>query len=246
MPDFCVILAAAGKSSRFNDPNARKPFVSLKGKAVWLHSADQFLKRTDVKQMIVVIAPDDKDDFLSRFGPNLAVLGIDVVLGGQERADSVQNALAKVSPSIEFVAIHDAARPCIDPDLIERVFSAAIQSGAAIPAIPVTSTLKKSADGTKVQETVDRSGLYLAQTPQVYQRQTICDLYENRTEAVVTDESQLAEINDVDVSMVKGSPLNIKITNKQDLALAQACLEAMPTPRFDAPLHPFADDNLFR
>ncbi len=246
MPDFCVILAAAGKSSRFDDPNHKKPFAMLNRKAVWLHSAERFLKRRDVKQLVIVIAPEEREDFLSKFGPNLAVLGIDVAIGGKERADSVQNALEQVFPTIEYVAIHDAARPCADSDLIERVFDAAVKNGAAIPVVPINSTVKRSADGKLVEKTVDRSKLYLAQTPQVFQRESICKLYSQRDGANVTDESQLAEINQVEVAMVQGSPLNIKITSKQDLVLAQACLAAMPTPRFDAPIHPFADDNLLR
>jgi 2-C-methyl-D-erythritol 4-phosphate cytidylyltransferase len=246
MPSFCVILAAAGKSSRFNDPAHRKPFAMLAGKAVWLHSAERFLQRTDVKQVVVVISPEDKDEFLSRFGPNVAVLGIDVAVGGAERADSVQNALAKVNNSIEFVAIHDAARPCADADLIERTFAAAVDAGAAIPTIPVASTVKRSLDGKHVQETVERGDLYLAQTPQVFDKKIIDSLYAARGSKSVTDESQLAELNGMNVQMVEGSVLNIKITTRPDLALAKACLESMPTPRFDAPIHPFADDNLFR
>lgn len=246
MPKFSVILAAAGRSSRFSDPHYKKPFAMLNRKAVWLYSADLFLKRQDVKQVIIVISPEDKEDFLAKFGPNLAVLGIDVVLGGEERADSVENALKKVDESADFVVVHDAARPCLDADLIERVFQAATDTGAAIPAIPVNSTVKKSNDGNVVDETVDRTGLHLAQTPQVFRRELICDLYANRGGVNVTDESQLAENNGVKVTLVEGSPLNIKITTKQDLAFASACLSAQPAPKFDAPIHPFADDRLMR
>jgi 2-C-methyl-D-erythritol 4-phosphate cytidylyltransferase len=246
MPKFSVILAAAGRSSRFADPHYKKPFAMLNRKAVWLYSADLFLKRQDVQQVIIVISPADKEDFLAKFGPNLAVLGIDVVLGGEERADSVENALKKVDETADFVAIHDAARPCLDADLVERVFQAAGETGAAIPAIPVSSTVKESKDGCVVAATVDRTGLYLAQTPQVFKRDLICDLYAKRGEANVTDESQLAEINGVKVTLVEGSALNIKITTKQDLAFASACLSAQPAPKFDAPIHPFADDRLIR
>ena len=82
MASYSVILAAAGKSSRFQDPNFKKPFAPLRKKAIWLYSAELFLKRADVKQVIMVISPEDKEDFLTRFGPNLAVMGIDVALGG--------------------------------------------------------------------------------------------------------------------------------------------------------------------
>ncbi len=246
MPTYSVILAAAGRSSRFRDPNYKKPFALLNHKSVWLYSADLFLKRSDVKQIIIVISPEDKADFLEKFGPNLAVLGVEVAIGGQERADSVENALAKVDPDCDFVVIHDAARPCIDPDLIESVFQAVKQHKAAIPAIPVNSTLKRSTDGKYVGETVDRTHLYEAQTPQAFDRELVHQLYANRNGAQPTDEAQLAEMQGHQVAMVPGSPLNIKITTKQDLAFARACLEVMPKPKFDAPIHPFADDNLFR
>lgn len=247
MPSFSVILAAAGRSSRFNDPNFKKPFANLKNKPVWLYSAELFLKRKDVKQIIIVISPEDKEDFFARFGPNVAVMGIEVVLGGAERADSVENGLAKVDPSTEFVAIHDAARPCFSLDMVEAVFDAAIQNGlGAIPATPLNSTIKRSASGKQVDETVDRSNLYLAQTPQVFKRRLIQDLYNKRDGAQPTDEAQLLEMNGHQVAIVPGSPLNIKITTQEDLRFAQACLDALPPTKFDAPIHPFAGDDLFR
>lgn len=243
---FSVILAAAGRSRRFNDPNYKKPFAQLNRKSVWLYSAELFLKRSDVKQVIIVISPEDKVDFLAKFGPNLAVLGVEVAIGGQERADSVENALAKVDPGCEFVVIHDAARPCIDADLIESVFKSVKTHKAAIPAIPVNSTLKKSMDGQFIDHTIDRSNLYQAQTPQAFDRELINSLYAQRDGFQPTDEAQLAEHLGQRVAIVPGSPLNIKLTTRQDLAFAQACLEAMPKPKFDAPIHPFADDNLLR
>ncbi len=218
----------------------------LNRKPVWLYSADLFLKRRDVKQVIIVISPEDKDEFLVKYGPNLAVLGVDVALGGAERADSVQNALTKVNPGIQYVAIHDAARPCINSDVIESVFQAALHNRAVVPVVPVTSTLKASADGKHIDRTVDRSNLYQAQTPQVFEHELLVSLYANRKGAQPTDEAQLAELQGHTVTMVPGSVLNIKITTRQDLAFARACLEAMPKPKFDAPIHPFADDNLFR
>ena len=246
MASFSVILAAAGRSSRFNDPNYKKPFAVLNSKPVWLYSVELFQKRADVKQIILVISPEDKDDFLAKFGANIAVMGIDLVLGGAERADSVENGLAKVDPDCDFVAIHDAARPCINADLVESVFSAAQQNGAAIPAVPVNSTLKRSVDGQTVDQTVDRSNLYAAQTPQAFKRELIQELYEKRNGAQPTDEAQLLELNDQPVALVPGSPFNIKITTQADLRFAKACLAAMPAAKFDAPIHPFADDNLFR
>ena len=106
---FAVILPAAGKSSRFKDKHYKKVFASLSGRAVWLHSAQRFLDRDDVVQTIIVISPEDHDDFHSKFGANVAILGIDVVTGGDERSDSVRAAIDKVRTDVDFIAIHDAA-----------------------------------------------------------------------------------------------------------------------------------------
>ena len=246
MPTFSVILAAAGKSSRFKDDHYKKPFALLNRKAVWLHSADRFLKRDDVKQVIIVIADEDRSSFLSKFGANLAVLGIDVVSGGAERCDSVKNALAKVNLASNFIAIHDAARPCVSEDDIEAVFSAATKSKAAILATPVTSTLKRSDDGKSINETTDRKCLWQALTPQVFDKELLVSAYERLGEKITTDDAQVVEESGHPVSIVNGSPLNIKITTKRDLKLAAACLEVAPKPRLDAPAHPFADDTLWR
>ncbi len=245
MSSFAVLLAAAGKSSRFNDNHYKKPFIPLAQKAVWLHSAEVFLKRKDVKQLIVVVSPEDYDSFREDFGPNLAIHGIEVVQGGDQRADSVQNGLAKVREDVDFVAIHDAARPCISELWIESVFDSATRSGAAILAVPVTSTLKKSADGKSVEKTVPRDGLWQAQTPQVFNKQLLLDCFENRGDQQPTDEAQLVESCGHKVSLVQGSHLNIKITTKSDLTFANVALKALPKPKLDGPIHPFADGNPF-
>lgn len=247
MASFCVIIAAAGKSSRFKDQHFKKPFAILSGKAVWLYSVEMFLKRRDVKQIIVVLAQEDRQEFAAKFGANIAIHGIDVVQGGAERSDSVNNALAKVDDDIDYVAIHDAARPCIDETMIQRVFTAAVKQGAAIPAVPVFSTLKKSADGQTIDQTVDRSQLYLAQTPQVFAKDILIDMFARRGDFQPTDEAQLAEQLGHRVGIVEGSPLNIKITRREDLAIAQAFMAALPKPLFDAPVDPFKEgDRLWR
>ncbi len=246
MSKFAVILVAAGQSSRFKDQFHKKQFAILDQKPVWLHSAEKFLARNDVGQLIVVIAPADREDFVSRFGANMAVLGFDVVDGGVNRHESVANGLAMVRAECKFVAVHDAARPCIVDELVENCFSKARETGAAIPAIPVDSTVKKSADGKRIDETMDRKGMYLAQTPQAFRRDVLEKAYASLGSFVPTDEAQAVERAGYPVSLVNGSPLNIKLTTRQDLKLASACLKAMPAPKFDAKPHPFSGDNFWR
>lgn len=247
MPTFAVVLPAAGRSTRFRDPNYKKPFANLGGRAVWLHSAERFLNRKDVKQVIVVVAEDDREEFGRKFGANLAIMGVEVCPGGAERTDSIQNALAKVRDEIDFVAIHDAARPCTADKLIDQVFAAAQQHGAAILAIPVASTLKRAAPGkpATIAETVDRSGLWEAQTPQVFRRELINKAYAART-AALTDDAQLVERIGVSVALVEGSAMNLKITTKDDLRLAEQVLKVLPKAKPEGFSHPFAGDDLWR
>jgi 2-C-methyl-D-erythritol 4-phosphate cytidylyltransferase len=124
-----------------------------------------------VKQLVLVIAAGDRELFQMKFGANVAILGVDVVTGGAERADSVRAALARVKPDVEFIAVHDAARPLLTDEWINQVFQAAANHGAAIPAIPVTDTLKRASRNNTVEETISRENLWLAQTPQVFRRQ---------------------------------------------------------------------------
>src|ERR1043166_1193958 len=111
MASFAVIFPAAGKSSRFRDKE-KKPFANLDGRAVWLRSVELFINRPEVAQCIIVVAPDDQETFRRKFGANLAFMNIQIADGGAERFESVANALQLVKPEVDFVAIHDAVRPC--------------------------------------------------------------------------------------------------------------------------------------
>lgn len=251
MASFAVILAAAGKSTRFQSKGAKilgtgpqkKPFMDLKGRAVWVRSAEIFDNREDVKQLIISIAEEDMNWFKQKFRPNLAFMQIEIVAGGAERADSVQKALAHVKSDIDYVAIHDAARPLITDKWVGELFAAAEKADAVIPAVQVSSTLKKAGKDLKIQETVDRADLWTAQTPQVFQRQLLLDAYTQRGEFQPTDEAQLIEKMGHSVQIVEGSPLNQKITTAADFRMAEALLNALPKPKGIQALHPFADEE---
>ncbi|NDC55174.1 MAG: 2-C-methyl-D-erythritol 4-phosphate cytidylyltransferase [Planctomycetia bacterium] len=246
MPTFGVILAAAGQSSRFRDANYKKPFAPLAGRAVWLHSAEKFLERSDVRQVVIVVAPEDREAFVETFGANLAFMGVTLAEGGVQRADSVRNGLEKLPPEIDMVAIHDAARPCIAPAWIDRVFEAGARTGAAILATPVVSTLKRVGPDGTIQGTVDRANLWEAQTPQVFSRAVLEQAYAARGNDQPTDEAQLVEAIGQKVTVVPGSPINLKITSREDLRLAEQALKALPKPNLSGPAHPFANDDLWR
>ena len=246
MAEFAVILAAAGKSRRFVDKNYRKPFAPLAGRAVWLHSAEKFLARDDVKQVVLVIDPEEREDFHFKFGANIAIHGIDVVDGGKERADSVAKALARIKPGIEYICVHDAARPLLADEWISTVFAAAVKSGAAILAIPVGGTLKRVAADHTIEETVSREMLWEAQTPQVFARQLLLDAHAKRGDFQATDDAQLVERIGQRVTVVPGSSINLKIATREDLRLAEQALKALPKPKLTGPGHPFAGDDMWR
>ena len=246
MAHFAVILPAAGGSSRFRDKE-KKPFATLDGRAVWLRSAELFVTRPDVIQTIIVIAPADQEMFRRRYGANLAFMNVQIASGGTERFESVANALALVKPEADFVAVHDAVRPCLTAALIDKVFARAAQTGAALLGVPVTDTVKQVGAQHQVTATLPRQGLWLAQTPQVFRRDWLAEAYGKRGQvgADVTDDAQLIEAAGHPVYVVEGSTQNIKITTKADLLLAEAILKAQPKPKPDRPAHPFAEEEMW-
>jgi 2-C-methyl-D-erythritol 4-phosphate cytidylyltransferase len=236
MPSVAVIIPAAGKSSRFGGRD-KKPFVFLDGRAIWLRSCELFWARDEVTKVYIVLAPEDREEFRGRFGAAIAFANAELVDGGAERFDSVANALARIPQSVEFVAVHDAVRPLATKEVIDAVFAAAAEHGAAMPAIPVADTLKQVDPATnRITGTVPRAGLWQAQTPQVFRRDWLAEGYAKRASfgAAITDDAQLVEALGHAVVVVPGSPVNFKITTKDDLELAESIVKARlakPAPR---------------
>src|SRR5205823_5642279 len=183
------------KSSRFGGKE-KKPFASLDGRPVWQRSAELFWSRDDVTKVYLVIAPDDREEFRTRFAHLIAFANAEVVDGGAERFDSVANALARIPESVDLVAVHDAVRPLGTQALVDAVIAAAAKTGAAMLAIPVADTLKRVDPATnRITETVPRAGLWQAQTPQVFRRDWLGQAYAKRSEfsGSITDDAQLIE-----------------------------------------------------
>lgn len=245
MGPFAVIFPAAGKSSRFGDPKQKKIYAELDGRAVWLRAVEPFLNRDDVGQMILAIAPEDRELFERRYRANVAFMNIKVIEGGAERSDTVAKALESVEEHCEFVAIHDAARPCLGAGVVDAVFEAARRHGAALPAIPIAETIKRVDERRFTAETVPREGLYLAQTPQVFRRDILVKAYAQRGLAGerITDDCQLVEASGHPCAVVEGSRFNIKITTHEDLRLAAAILGLLGEPRREPPSHPYSDQQ---
>lgn len=247
MPSYAVVLLLAGQSSRFKDRD-KKVYADLDGRAVWLRGLEVFAVREDVAQILIVIAEEDQELFDRRYRANLAFLTNAMLLyGGKERVDSVQNALARCSPDIDYVAVHDGARPCLTAEMVNRVFTKAVETGAAMLACRVSDTLKRGDPQNTVVETLSRKDLWLAQTPQVFRRQLLLDAYANRrnSRVPITDDAQLVEAFGAKVHLVESDASNLKLTTKADLALAAAILKSRPKPKGAGSAHPFGDEGMW-
>lgn len=245
--DIAVILAAAGKSSRFQGENGeavpKKTFAGLLGKPVWLHSAERFSRRDDVEQLIVVVSPEDITWFRQYYAEEINRMYLLVVPGGEQRVDSVRNALQAVRKDIELVAVHDAARPCFRDELIDAVFEKARSEGAAMLASPIVGTVKRVREN-RIVETVPREELWEAQTPQVFRREIIKTAFNRRGDSNPTDDAALVEQIGFSVFVVSSDRWNIKITTQTDLTLAELILSAQNGNNAEDLRENMAYDNL--
>lgn len=239
MPKYAVIIPAAGKAERFGGAE-KKTFAKIDGRPVFLRTLEHFINRPDVCQTILAVASEDVATVKTTYGPNLGFMGIKLVEGGERRCDTIAAALKIVSAEAEYVAVHDAARPCVSADMIDAVFAEAVKSAAAILAAPLVGTIKLVSAAKVIEKTVDRTGLYEAQTPQVFRKDLIVAAYEKLTANPTldpTDDAELVERSGHAVSVVLADSSNLKITTKGDLTLAAAIIKSRPArtiPRMGA------------
>ena len=221
-----VIIVAAGSGIRLG-VGEPKAFVKLHGRPILHYSLATLAKLPQVAEVVVAIPTGMEKrtrDEVARAGLEVPVK---ITPGGHERQDSVRAALALTSSEAQVIVIHDAARPFADPSLFRRCLEAAFARGAAIAAIPVADTLKRVADGAIVA-TVKRAGLYQAQTPQAFQRRLLVAAHERavRERIVATDDADLVEQIGGTVEIVEASALNMKITTRSDLTIAESLATA--------------------
>lgn len=218
MPEFAVVIPAAGSSSRFGGPR-NKLLELIRGEAVIARTVKAFLQRGDVAQVIVPTALAELAGVLPKDSRVL------LCPGGETRAHSVLSGLNAVLPNIEWVAVHDGARPLVSQSLIDVTFSAAVAHGAAVPALPVALTIKQAAGPlpARVERTVPRQNLWAMQTPQIMKRSSLEAAFNNcpLPLAEVTDDVQLIELAGGPVWLVPGEERNLKITTQVDLKIAE-------------------------
>jgi 2-C-methyl-D-erythritol 4-phosphate cytidylyltransferase len=225
MAKVAVIVAAAGAGQRFGG-QVKKPFAQIDNRPIFIRSVELFLNRPDVCQVILAVSPADYDVVKEKYAANLMFMGLKLVKGGAERFQSVQAALAEVDPTADLVCIHDAVRPCVLESWIDGVFAEAAKTGAAILAAPLAGTIKRVADSGFIEQTVPRTGLYEAQTPQVFKRQLLTDAYAALPDDCrPTDDAEVVERTGHAVMVVPTDRRNIKITLAGDIDLAGALLK---------------------
>jgi 2-C-methyl-D-erythritol 4-phosphate cytidylyltransferase len=240
--NVAAIICAAGPGSRFGGKR-KKQFVDVAGRAVFLRSVELFANRDDVKQILLGIAAEDEELVAVKWGANLKFFGVKLFFGGYERFDTINKGLELVKADVDLIAVHDACRCCVTDKMIDEVIAAAGKTGAAIPACPVAATIKQVKDGG-IMKTVDRAGLYEAQTPQVFQASLLKRAYQNLKnldQAKISDDSQLVEAMGEKVTIVEADSSNIKITYQSDIAVAEAIIKSRPKPKPQGPIGPYIE-----
>lgn len=240
--NVAAIICAAGPGTRFGGKR-KKQFVDVSGRAVFVRSVELFANRPDVKQVLLGISEEDEEIVTVKWGANLKFFGVKTFFGGSERSDTIRKALELLNDEIDLVAVHDACRCCATEQMVDEVIAAAAKSGAAIPACPVTATLKEAQDGV-ITRTVDRAGLFEAQTPQAFETALLRKAYENLEnldKAQVTDDAFLAEALGHEVTIVETDSSNIKITRPSDIAVAEAIIRSRPKAKPDGPIGPYIE-----
>jgi 2-C-methyl-D-erythritol 4-phosphate cytidylyltransferase len=218
-----AIIVAAGQSSRMNYEN--KQFIDILGKPVLTYSLEAFQISPSIDEIYVVAREQDIlfiSDIINTYGITKAV---SIVAGGETRTESVKCGIDAVT-DCDFFAIHDGARPCIQPKHIELTVSAAHACGASVLGCRAFDTLKTVDSNSFITGTIDRNAIWHAQTPQVFRGDIIRAAYEyllnNNIEA--TDDCSLVEKTGIKIRMVEGDSSNIKITRHCDIGIAEGII----------------------
>jgi 2-C-methyl-D-erythritol 4-phosphate cytidylyltransferase len=231
-----VIVPAAGLGTRMGRNSAektgtsRKQFMLLEGSPILLHTIRKFAASSRISEIVIALRPEDMEWVREMMQRDVPGNRVRVVEGGNSRQESVQNALAALGRDTDLVAVHDAVRPFIDLEIIDKVLDAAAETGAAIVGVAPVDTVKQVNRGTgqvRVRATLPRDRLVLAQTPQVFRYDLLCRAFQSARDDgfIGTDEASLVERLDVDVTVVLGSDRNIKITKPADMDLARLFLQ---------------------
>jgi 2-C-methyl-D-erythritol 4-phosphate cytidylyltransferase len=225
-PRIHALIPAAGRGTRYGGA-VLKQYLPICGRAVLAHSIRAFQFHPLISGITVVLAEDDQW-FESAVGSLAAA--VETVIGGNTRAESVRNGLQFITdnyPEENWVLVHDGARPCLSAGSLDRLLEQGLHSpDGAILAMPVGDTLKQAGDERDITGTVDRGGLWAAQTPQLFRIKALAKAIDTAQQEghELTDEASAMEFVGARPKLVMGSVANIKITHPSDLAIAEALL----------------------
>jgi 2-C-methyl-D-erythritol 4-phosphate cytidylyltransferase len=235
-PKFALLLAAGGRGLRFGGGSVPKQFVELLGIPIYVWSLSTLLEH-ELINSAVVVAPAEMiaivQEQLAMHARRFKGKPIDVVAGGDTRQKSVYLGLQSGNfKSADYVLIHDAARPFLNREIVDRVVSGVIKYGACTVGISPADTIKKI-DGEWISETVSRDSLIQVQTPQAARCDWLLAAHEKaeREGHATTDDAAVLEYAGHRVAVIEGGPLNIKLTQPDDLILAKALASIVLTDR---------------
>ncbi|MGD6994524.1 2-C-methyl-D-erythritol 4-phosphate cytidylyltransferase [Sutcliffiella horikoshii] len=223
--NYQVIVLAAGQGKRMK-AGKNKQFIELEGKLVIIHTLSVFEADPWCSEIKLVINEKEKDIFKELLHQYPVQKIKEMVIGGEERQDSVYNGLTSLQ-SAEIVLVHDGARPFISQEVIHSLVKKAAKEGAAIVGVPVKDTIKRVSKAGVVEQTVERSSLWSIQTPQAFRYPILKEAHDKaKAENYLgTDEASLVERIHVPVHIVQGEYENFKLTTPEDLILAKAFLQ---------------------
>ena len=222
--DWGAVIVAAGKGTRMRSEQS-KQFLLLRGKPIFIHTVQMFCSIAMIKKIVVVTSITHQSccqSWLEKYGLHNRV---SIVIGGEERQNSVQAGLNKLNTN--WVVVHDAVRPFVKEDQVIQCCKAALVHDAAVIAVRLKDTVKEANDSGFVTATLDRQCLWSIQTPQAFRLSMLKQAHQSaqRAGVVATDDAMLVERLGSDVYIVEGSDTNIKITTPADLAYAEFLLE---------------------
>ncbi|MFY8162337.1 MAG: 2-C-methyl-D-erythritol 4-phosphate cytidylyltransferase [Candidatus Kapaibacteriota bacterium] len=221
-----VIISAGGVGNRFGD-NTPKQFLDLNGKPIIIRTIEIFEKIEAVDNIVVAV----NSEWFSKLNELIKEYHItkvkEVIIGGKTRQASVYNAIrTTTAKESEVILIHDAVRPLVSADLINKMIEEVEEYGAVIPALKVKDTIKSVTKGGNSVKTLERDSLYSAQTPQVFWFDIISNSFDSamKNNSIVSDDSALVELSGYKVRIIEGEEMNIKITTQLDLKIAELIL----------------------
>jgi 2-C-methyl-D-erythritol 4-phosphate cytidylyltransferase len=228
MADFSVLVLTAPPAGQAAE--AGGAFVKVDGREALLRSVELFLNRDNVKQVQLVVDPDGLEEAKRKYGPHLSFSGVKLLSGGPRWADQVRAGGAKISPDVSHVILHDAARPVVAYSDIDHLMGEAERHPAVALAAPVRTTLVETDEGGNPLAFHPPTSYMQLLTPQAFDRATFLEMAASGQ-----------EIHPSKVTLLKGSPLNLRLGGSGEAGLAKALLGMLPKPKLKPPSSPFEE-----